>query len=93
MSRTVWPGLHAAPAFRSIDQLSGDNARPSAFFSALDEATRQAIDTELVRDAFARAVGRHACRCGESFEFPEDGGIDDYAALNRWLGHHGRCTE
>lgn len=81
-----------APAFRSIDQLTGDMARPSVFFGALEEAGRRATDAELVRDAFDRAVGHYACPCGDSFEFPEPGGIDDYAALNRWLGHHGRCT-
>ncbi|OBF29811.1 hypothetical protein [Mycolicibacterium conceptionense] len=81
-----------APAFRSIDQLTGTNARPSAFFEALDEAGRRATDAELVRDAFARSVGFYICPCGDGFDFPATGGIDDYAALNRWLGHHGRCT-
>ncbi|MGA5542728.1 hypothetical protein ACPCIR_12825 [Mycobacterium sp. NPDC051198] len=82
-----------APVFRSIDQLTGDKARPSVFFAALEEAGQRATDVELVRDAFARAVARYTCPCGDSFEFPDTGGIDDYAALNRWLGHHGRCTE
>lgn len=82
-----------APTFRSIDQLTGDKARPpTVFFEALDEAGRRATDAELVRDAFARAIGQYDCPCGESFEFPAAGGIDDYAALNRWLGYHGRCT-
>lgn len=81
-----------APAFRSIDQLTGDKAPPSVFFEALDAAGQRATDAELVRDAFARSVGHYACPCGESFEFPDTGGIDDYATLNRWLGHHGRCT-
>lgn len=81
-----------APAFRSIDQLTGDKARASVFFEALNEAGRRATDAELVRDVFARSVGFYACPCGDSFEFPAPGGIDDFASLNRWLGHHGRCT-
>ncbi|MCP3811814.1 hypothetical protein NLX62_05650 [Mycobacteriaceae bacterium Msp059] len=82
----------AAPVFRRIEQFTGNDSRASVFFDALNEAGRRATDAELVRDAFARAVGVHRCGCGEQFEFTAESTIDDYAALNRWLGHHGRCT-
>jgi hypothetical protein len=93
MSHTAWPGLHSAPAFRSIDMLSGANARPSAFFAALNEANRRVTDAQVQRDDFARAVGFYSCPCGSEFEFTEDSTLEDYAALNRWLGtHFGDCS-
>lgn len=85
--RGTWPGLHALPA---LDQLN--EGQPSAFFGALDEATTVATDAELLRQALAAAAGLHACHCGQSFEFPtDDATLNDYAALNRWLGYHSRC--
>lgn len=78
-----------APKTRTVCQLTGEiSKRPSAFFAALNEATRRATDSELIRDAFARAVGYYSCPCGDAFEFADGMGIEDYAALNRWLAHH-----
>lgn len=46
----------------------------------------------IVDTTFEAAVGFYNCRCGvEPFEFTEHATIEDYAALNRWVGHHNRC--
>lgn len=83
----------SAPKVRTVCQLTGEKAgKPSVFFQALNEANRRVLDAAIIADTFARAVGNYQCSCGESFEFVDGMGIDDYAALNRWLGHHGRCA-
>lgn len=86
----AWPGLHATTA---LDTITTPPSRPSAFFKALDHADTMAADAELLRQALAAAVGLHACECGESFDFPADASLNDYAALNRWLGYHSRCDQ
>ena len=98
-NRGAWPGLHAAPMHREIDQLTGAR-RPSAFFRALDatdtkiaEAQRQAVELATFNEAleWAAESAPYRCQCGESFDYPDEAGIEDYAALNRWLGRHERC--
>lgn len=44
-----------------------------------------------LKDALAAAVGIYDCACGSAWEFADGFGIEDYAALNRWLGRHGEC--
>lgn len=80
-------GLLSVPAFRSVDQLSGQR-RPSKFFAALQTADQQAATAQLQAEAFAKAAGYYDCPCGSEFEFFADGSLEDYAALNRWLGRH-----
>lgn len=101
MSAPARFGLPSAPMHREIDQLTGRRS-PSKFFQALDAATRREADAKA-RDVelatFNEAIewaadnGPYACLCGEVFDFPAEAGIDDYAALNRWLGRHERCGE
>jgi predicted nucleic acid-binding Zn-ribbon protein len=39
--------------------------------------------------AFEAAAGSYDCPCGSTFDFePEFASLEDYAALNRWLGTH-----
>lgn len=87
-ARSGWPGLHSLPA---LDQLTEGGS--SAFFKACDRATQIATDAELLRQALTAAVGIHGCNCGQSFEFPADATLNDYAALNRWVGYHSRCDQ
>lgn len=44
--------------------------------------------TQALREAFTAAVGEYSCPCGGVYEFDEDSSLEDYAALNRWLGLH-----
>lgn len=47
-----------------------------------------------LKDALAAAVGVYDCACGSVWEFADEFGIEDYAALNRWLGRHlGDCAK
>lgn len=46
---------------------------------------------DALQAAFITAVGVFTCPCGEQTEFTETSTLEDYAALNRWLGHHARC--
>ena len=61
MTAVQWPGLHSAPAFRSIDQLTGSKA--SAFFDALDaldaDRERQAAEVEQLRSTLAAVRRSH----------------------------------
>lgn len=64
MTAVQWPGLHSAPAFRSIDQLTGSKA--SAFFDALDglnladaERERQGAEIEQLRSTLAAVRRSH----------------------------------
>lgn len=41
-----------------------------------------------VEETLAAAVGYYSCPCGIDFEFDEHSTLEDYAALNRWLGAH-----
>ncbi|ORA40933.1 hypothetical protein BST20_01940 [Mycobacterium branderi] len=51
-------------------------------------------ENDSVREAFAAAVGYYSCPCGAQFEFAEDSTLEEYAALNRWLGrHYGACAD
>jgi hypothetical protein len=45
-----------------------------------------------LRDALTAAVGVYDCPCGSMWEFADGLGIEDYAALHRWLGRHNSCT-
>ncbi len=85
-ARVAWPGLHASTALDQV--LAEPPQQPSAFFTALQQADRDATDLETMRDDMARAVGYYDCPCGSEIEFDEDGTLEDYAALNRWLGEH-----
>lgn len=65
MSHTAWPGLHSTEAFRALDELAA-NARPSAFFTALDglndaatERERQAAEVEQLRNTLAAVRRSH----------------------------------
>ena len=66
MSHTVqWPGLHASEAFDALDQLTA-TARPSAFFTALDELNdadaergRQAAELDQLRTKLAAVRRSH----------------------------------
>lgn len=60
-------------------------------------ADTQAAESELVRlraehttltEVFKAAQGWYACHCGAGFLFNVGDTIEDYAALNRWLGAH-----
>lgn len=52
---------------------------------------RDAADLADIRRAIAAAHGLHRCACGQGWYLASNATIDDYAALNRWLGHHDRC--
>jgi hypothetical protein len=91
-------GVVSAPRARIVDALSGDIAPlPSGFFRALSEADnfcRDNADAEQYRQALAAAVGFYCCGdCLTSFQFHEGATLEDYAALNRWLGRHERCGD
>lgn len=43
-----------------------------------------------VDTTFAATVGFHNCGCGEHFEYRATS-MEEYGALNRWVGHHNRC--
>jgi hypothetical protein len=82
----------AAPGFRAVDALTGQlAARPSKFFAALTEADTFCGERDLNKLAFAAAVGEYSCLCGSAFEFDVDSTLEEYAALNRWLGLH--CSD
>lgn len=49
-------------------------------------------DLAGLRDALTAAVGVYDCPCGEAWEFDESFGIEDFAALNTWLGRHNSCA-
>lgn len=114
-----------APAYRSVDQLTGDVKRLTAeseswhrryddTAASLDhvranerhlsdalagviaerdefaaDLARARADKEDLHTQLAAAVGFYDCPCGGAFELTHDSGLEDYAALNRWLGHHG----
>lgn len=46
---------------------------------------------DALQAALTAAAGVFTCPCGEQTEFTETSTLDDYATLNRWLGHHARC--
>lgn len=63
---------------------------PTAY-RELDAAT---ADSDAVQATFAAAVGFYDCPCGSEYELGEDATLEDYAALNRWLGrHYGDCPD
>lgn len=87
-----------APKIRTVDALTGERAGvPSGFFRALSEADnfcRENADADQYRQALAAAVGFYCCGdCLMSFRFHEGATLEDYAALNRWLGRHERCGD
>lgn len=89
-------GRETAPDFRSVCQHTGDVAgRPPKLFTALSEADAfcaERTELETMRRAFAAAVGFYSCPCGSAFEFSAGSTLEDYAALNRWLGQHTPCA-
>lgn len=58
------------------------------FFQALSAADEDVAALEDLRAQIASAVGFYTCPCGSEFELGEDASLEDYAALNRWLGRH-----
>lgn len=65
MSHTAWPGLHSTEAFQALDQLTA-NARPSAFFTALDglntadaERASQTAEADQLRTKLAAVRRSH----------------------------------
>jgi len=44
-------------------------------------------------EVFAAAVGFYDCLCGSTTTFDDTDGLEEYAALNRWLGRHESCHE
>ncbi len=92
MNGTAWPGLHAS-GLADVDQLA-ETRRPSAFFGALEDVNHKIADDQLIADALTAAVRVYECDvCGAVCEFTSVATIDDYAVLNRWLGHHNRCAD
>lgn len=77
---------------RIQDALRGP-ARPVSLAPVFKKLDRDAADLQVMRDDIARAVGFYDCPCGGQFELYQDAPLERYAALNRWLGHHGRCGE
>ncbi len=87
----AWPGLHAA-GLADVDQIA-ETRRPSAFFTALDQADKKIADDQVQAVVFLAAIRTYECVCGAECEFTEDSNLTDFAALNSWLGHHNRCAE
>lgn len=73
-----------APLYRSLEQQSGIVQS----VTGIDELI---AERDTLRAAFAAAVGFYDCPCGSGFEFGVDSTLEDYAALNRWLGAHVPC--
>lgn len=90
----------AASGSECLGPLSVPPRPPSAFFRSLDDANGRITELEQLRAdaATARAeltaaVGFYNCPCGSTFEFAEDSTLQDYGALNRWLGRHVPCGD
>jgi hypothetical protein len=47
-----------------------------------------ATTVDLLAETIAAAVGHYSCPCGSQFELDAAAELEDYAALNRWLGRH-----
>lgn len=60
----------------------------AGFFQALSAADEDVAALEDLRAQIAAAAGFYDCPCGAGFELGEDASLEDYAALNRWLGEH-----
>ena len=56
--------------------------------AACQELDAVTAEIEELRAHMGTAVGVYDCPCGSVFEFWEAASIEDYAALNRWLGMH-----
>lgn len=90
--------MPAAAGSPCLGPLSVPPRPPSAFFQSLQHADDKLTELEqlraentAVRDQLRMAVGFYSCPCGSAFEFDEDSTLEDYAALNRWLGQHVPC--
>jgi hypothetical protein len=90
-----------APKYRAVDQQTG-TVGPLAddlieeMAGAQDKALREVVElraeTAVADATFAAAVGFYDCPCGSEFEFFADNGLEEWGALNRWLGEHvGKC--
>ena len=66
---------------------------PRTLPTVLADQDRALADLQHIRETIEAAAGTYDCPepCDGYFELFEDSSIEDYAALNRWLGHHGRC--
>lgn len=96
-----------APLARTVDALTGARTPEKFFESlseadnfcaeldGLRETQTRLAELEAenaaTREAFAAAVGDYSCPCGSEFWFENDSGLEEYAALNRWLGRHVPC--
>lgn len=78
------------PLTRLVDQHTGDIA-PVTSASAIRDIDALVAERDATRQAFATAVDIYDCPCGSEFEFHEASTLEDYAALNRWLGRHVPC--
>jgi len=67
----------------------------AALRAARAEVDKLSSEARLVREAFTAAFGYYSCPCGSEFEFSKEiATLEDYAALNRWLGrHYGACAD
>ena len=81
---------------RSLSRLIVDrDGRHRRWRGRILSASRQSTGYlgETLPEAFTAAVGGRDCPCGAVFEFTADSSLEDYAALNRWLGQHlGTCS-
>jgi hypothetical protein len=60
--------------------------------SAADNIANERAITREIFAMFRDAVGTYSCPCGSVFEFADDSTLEEYAALNRWLGRHESCN-
>ena len=60
----------------------------AGFFQALAAADERVAVLDDLRAQIVAAAGFYDCPCGASFELDEGAALEDYAALNRWLGAH-----
>lgn len=65
--------------------------RASKFWDQVQD--NNAADLQAMREEIAAAVGFYDCPCGGHWELFADATVKQYGALQRWLGHHGRCGE
>ena len=83
------------PVSQQIRKALTPDGRPSSVLAALSEVDRKAAELQVIQDTLTAAavIGEYTCVCGSGLMFTKDSTIEDYAHLNRWLGHHGRCED
>lgn len=58
----------------------------------LTEVDQRLAELQAIRETIAAAAGTYDCPHDDGyFELFEGDSIEDYAALNRFLGHHNNC--